>query len=59
MKKELRSLYKKGNEIKPMIENIPDELINEKTNKQKVLKLVQTSDGCWRTKMLKNFFKST
>ena len=36
MKKELRSLYKKGNEIKPMIENIQDELINEKTNKQGV-----------------------
>ena len=50
--KKTAKLYKKENfepEIKPMIENLQDEL--QKTNKQKVLNFVLTlDDGSWRAK---------
>ena len=34
--------------IKPMIENLPDELINKKTNKEKVLNFVLRLGRSWR-----------
>ena len=51
LKKSLHNLYVNENfklEIKPMIENLQDEL--QKTNKQKVINFLLTLDGSWKAK---------
>ena len=57
-KKGLRSLSKKENfksEIKSMIDNLQEKHFI-KTNKQKVLDFMLTSDGSWRMKNARKLF---